>query len=479
MNDITYRFDDQDKHYLLNFELSDRFSPSNDIEINISSSEQYEKERNDCDNYRFYGNISLYGTNVLCEVDGENGYQKIIDLMDYDEDTDRFAKSEDEILMNDGGYYYYRNSFCEKIFLNPQPSVFDLSNDDEWEVFLTIPNKINTVDLTFNGVSLSDGISIYEYDFVYLDGKPHAKFFTVLEHNLFVGNKIRIYSSNNQWNKDFFVKQVEGGNIFLVEMDGLPTPSPIIQKMSFKRYSNGVLCEYHSIWCERLMTSVEVSDFAFATNIYGDKRQTLIFDDVVLKNENDAFGRPLAEVSLCVLKKENNIYSNSYFSINTYQRDIDYDYLSVYEGSQFNGLPSTKIFHSIIEKDNYNLIDTKLCDAFCAFNSQNRLDNGLFESYLYKYLFPIHIKEPSSYIESSETNDVGYGILQNGMYKWRYYYKKNLPFINVSHYARIDADLYIQRQDPCNSIGLGQNALILGKCIDNQISTIKNNGNFC
>jgi hypothetical protein len=117
--------------------------PLNEV---VDVSDVFSNERNISFCYRFLGNLNIVASNVLFNWDGERSYQDIINARQFDDEVGEYQFSQDEILLEDDGWFYYLtgDTSCDKTYLEPVQdrfALYNLSGDTNWNVWLTYPCK--------------------------------------------------------------------------------------------------------------------------------------------------------------------------------------------------------------------------------------------------------------------------------------------------------------------------------------------------
>ena len=236
------------------------------------------------------------------------------------------------------------------------------------------------------------------------------------------------------------------------------------------------------------MEDIDVFQTSFSQNIFKDKNYSFIIPKTInLDGVVDYLNRPLTELYISTIKvSDGDFWGDTLCAINTYFSNINYDFNMVYEGGAL--LPveiiqsdATYYFGDIIEYNEKVLTENILNFAVHIFNSKNRIDNGLIESYYYTPHTKRIIKSLSEYIVKED------GILDvpiyatdfNGLKQWRELLQFEIPYLNKHHYLYYNFNLFIRRQDPCKTYGLGDNALISGKCLNVEVEKIINVEKVC
>jgi hypothetical protein len=498
-------------------------------EVDISAIFMNERDTSNC--YRFLGNINTVASNVLFNWNGANSYETILSLMDYDsgdpESTDEYVFTQNEILKEKNGWFYYLasgESVCQKSFLEPVPDRFYPLNalgDTNWNVWLTYPKYTDLIPLTFNQVDIQDGIAVYSGTTVTIDNRQMTALICSINHGLNVGDEISIKSNpilpatNTGYEGIFSIYELGFGdgtylsNTFIIDYvipSGITAGLFSNTRTSFKRRVEGYESEYHGRWFEKIskQSELELYNTAFATNIYRDPIYSYIFNKEYDTNlYRDYLGRPLTEIYVTVVKKQ-DIYNNQPFwtslesGLKTVITNSEYDINTINSvtnnDSIENNLYSNTIsfFGDIIEYNPVSQTENVLEVAYHRFNTTNRESHNFLEGYYYKPHYKQQIRKFSDYVEVStnENDDIpDYASdLGDGRKIWRdvlpndFSNTDNIPFLNGCHYIYNNIILAIQRQDPCDIYNSPNVTLVEGICDVETIQQFEQttpSNNFC
>jgi len=490
--------------FYLNVDISSHTKPLpiTDLSELMNSAEQEQKERDASNCYRLTGNINMVASNALFNHIGDNSYQKLIALKDLDEDTETFVNDLGDVLLEDDGWFYFETgTTCDKIYLEPKPDKFyPLSNTgfQNWNLYVTYPYTGNPEILTFNNVPLVDGIGVISIVQLTVDERDMTAVVCSINHGLSVNDIVRFDSDiATGLSGDYSVYHLGlddgsySNNIFIIDvtLDVYP-PLTIFTKLRFKKVINGVESLYYARWFKKI-TSVldyEIYPTGFATNVYNDLNFSFTYNvDLNVEDLTDYLGRPLTELYLTVVKKQDdpeslgNFWTNVESGIDTALIGGDYDVniLTSLIGDDsieenVNGLSDGTLFGDIIEYNETTLSETVLQDAFHRFNTINRRDEGYLEGFIYKPHYVIPIREFSDYIEeSTNPNETvpDYATELDGNRRiWRDIFTNSfsnnpdIPFINGCHYLFDNFNILVKRQDPCDEFNLGSSAIVAGNC---------------
>jgi hypothetical protein len=489
---------DEDVFLDVNLEQNHKLMPIDTLQKTVSSYEVYLDERSKSFDYRVYGNIFLVGTNILCDFDGINGYESVVEAQYYDPETELYRFTLDQVLINDNGWYFYKDNIlpCNRTELEPKKERFDLIKKDEWSLFVTYAAEKNVQPLFFNGIDIKDGIALMGAADAEVDGKVLSFFACPLTHNLAAGDSVNIYNQNGFVKKCtvYQVGTADNGykkNVFFVDEKIDFISNVMIDKYRFKKVVGEVESEYYSRWYKKLTSLDDYDAFrtSFSKNIYNDTNVSFVYPEGVdIEGLVDNLNRPLTELFVTVVKnKSSDFWGETLSAINVSISDINYDFNKVYQGGILNPvetLTTTQdlFFGNIVEYNKMDMLEVELNFAVHLFNTQNRLDNTLYESYYYKPHYRYQIKDLSEIIfkEDGLLTPPDYAETINLIKQWRAITNTDgYPYLNKHHYVYCNFNVFIKRQDPCDRYDIGSNALIAGKCIDLTPSKITNIEKIC
>lgn len=474
--------------------------PTEALDEVVDISEVFSNERDTSFCYRFHGNLNIVASNVLFNWDGQCSYQDIIAARLFDDEVGDYQFSQDEILLEDDGWFYYLTgeTSCDRKYLEPVQDRFasyNSSGDTNWNLWLTYPATTNEVILEFNSVPITDGIAIYSGTTVVVDDRVMTAFICSINHGLAVGDEVIIAGDTlTGYEGVFNVYKLGFGdgtytnNTFVVDINlGVP-PSFIGTKTRFKRRVDGIESEYNGRWFRKFSLIPEVESYptAFARNYYNDQIYSYNFNkDYEITGFRDYLGRPLTEVYLTVVKKQDystgipfwtlvesglkTMLTNTEYDINTINTITVNDSI---EDDLNNG--SALLFGDIAEYNPVEQSETVLEIAYHRFNSVNREDNNFLEGYYYQPHYKMQIRQFSDYIEeafSGDTDAPDYATqFPDGRITWRdvlpndFTNANTIPFLNGCHYVWRCFNLLVQRQDPCGDFITGNPNFIIGNC---------------
>lgn len=456
----------------------------------VSNYDVYLQERLLNLKYRNYGNIKMIASNVLCNLDGVFGYEGVEEVRNYDVELQSYQYDLEDILYQNDGWFYYINpeESCNKFELEPQQHRFDLTDKLNWKLFLTYSHATNLKPIKFNGINIVDGIAIMASGEMEIDGKMLTYFVCPITHNLTEGNAINIYNQNGFVGKFTVYKlglddNTYKKNVFFIDQKVAFSTDVLPEKYRFKKTINDKESLYYSRWYRKLtnLNDYDIFKTSFAKNVFTDQDISFIFTETLdLTNIKDNLGRPVSELFLTIIKpRDQNFWGKTLCGLNTYLSNIDYDFNMLFEGGLLNPIEEIEdqdiFFGNIVEYNEQILLETELNFAVHIFNTKNRLDNSLYESYYFKPHYKVDLLIPEDFISKSDgiNEPPDYAKDYNGLLAWRNLTPSpNIPFLNKHHYVYHNLNVFIRRQDPCKRYGIGDNALITGKCLNLDTSKI-------
>lgn len=493
----------QDIHLRTQLKQTNNPLPVEELVEVVDISSVFQKERNIIQKYRLNGNVNIVATNVLFNWDGDYSYQNILDIRNFDDTTNEYEFTQDEVLFEDDGWFYYLTgdtaaTICNRNYLEPLQNRFALYNqngDKNWNMWLTYPSKSNYKPLIFNGVSIEDGIAIYSGTTILVDDRVMTAFICSINHGLSIEDEIEISSDVLTGYEGIYnVYQLGFGdgtyttNTFIVDVNlGVP-PSFIGTQTRFKKIVDGVHSQYMGRWFRKISkpNDVEFYNTAFASNIYKDQIYSFTYNkDFNINDFTDYLDRPLTELYVTLIKKQDYSSSAPFWTLvqsglKTVLELSEYDINTITTIPPLTSIESdvnsndALIFGDIVEYNPLAQTENILEVAYHRFNSKNREDNNFLEGYFYKPHHKIQAREYSDYVEIAFSGDVGVvdyaTIFDDGRAVWRdilpsdFTNSTHIPFLNGCHYLYKSINLMVQRQDPCNIYNLGNVNFVIGNC---------------
>lgn len=472
------------------------------IEQKVNVSDLFEDERNISTCYRFLGNSNILASNVLFNYNEGVSYQSIIELRDFDDETEEYVFEQNEVLNEENGWFYVLSGStnCEKTFLEPIPSKFspyDGRGVDNWNLYLTYPFSIDEQVLEFNGVNINDGISIVSGYSVTIEDRSMTVLISAINHGLESDSLINFDSTNQTiFDGSHEVYQigdevgVNTNNAFILDVN-LTIPDFINSESRIKKVIEGIESQYYSRWFRKItkVGSFEFYNTAFAQNYFSDQLYSYRFtNDIDVSLYSDYKNRPLTDLYLTFIKRD--LLENGQQFWTPVQSGIKNDYLdSNYNIQLVNSLPSaTKVednvntstdlfFGDIVEFNVITQEEIVLHEAYHRFNTRNREENNFLEGYYYKAHQKTSIKQYADYVNitfSGDTEVPEYAdFLDDARAIWRDVIPnsnngENIPFLNNCHYIYDNVNLYVRRQDPCAELDLPLDNFVLGICDKNE-----------
>ena len=122
-----------------------------DIRRFINLNEQFNQERNTSTKYRLTGTLNLFASNVLFNNTGPESYETFNDsvfINDQVTGSKNYKDSLNKNLLELNGWFGYRNPYtntsttpCSLIDMEPNRTLYNLSNSENWDIVLTYPYK--------------------------------------------------------------------------------------------------------------------------------------------------------------------------------------------------------------------------------------------------------------------------------------------------------------------------------------------------
>lgn len=485
-----------DSRINISLEQSNNLLPSDEMNRILNVGEQFDKERNSSNTYRFITTITSLFSNVLTDITGTDSLNYFDNDVLFKEDLDGdviFSTLEESIKYYltevDGWFGYYKpitfgSNLCEFTDMNPKRDVFDLtpkSGVKNWDIFLTYPESTDTTHyLVNNGLVIVDtGIGI-------VNGKELKQLTTPVKHNLTQGDSIKVDG------KDFSVSRIgddNGNNEEYIFVINTPESNSSIGKDSrVKKVINGEESTYYIRKFKKITVDndYEIFPAAFSKTIYQDKINQVVFnEDIDVSKYIDNLGRPLSEIYLTILKINNNGFTNvdSGLIMPLIEETISNvnvgDVRRIHNVSTWNQPTHTPIesnivssndtfYGDIVEYNRFRVEEVVLGEIGHRFNRDNRDLDGRPEGYFYKPHNKIQIRYWSTFVEQGDTSTLGIPDyaedLGDGRFLWRdlldigfndgYNTELDYPFLNGSHYIYRNFNFMVRRQDPFNEYNL-------------------------
>lgn len=486
--------------------------PEGNADFVTNLNDLVERESNNSFKYKFIFDLDVLATNVLVSWnEGSVSWQNVLDAAIYDEEDDDYDTPPLDLIKELNGWYYLQNG-CTKSFLEPTQIRFEtlnVFNRRNWDIFLAYPYENDVVDLTFDGILLSEGLGIYDMEIITIGQKTMALFTTNLKHNLQEGDTVFFEADNvNVLNGEqtiFSIGNVEGlnkDNQFIVDKTIQPF-NFLTQRLRFKRIVDGYTSSYHGRWYRRITPNedVDVYNTSFALNIFGEQHNTLHFKQPIDRTDYiDSFGKPVLELAVFFVKRQDNTLTNPSFwtdlssGVRGAVSGASHDVTHLHANSPIMPIEmdvrgQEVIFGDIVERNELDFRTTVLQTAYHRFNMQSRENVGFLEGYMYQALQYIELNVyDESPITSLDFEDVPEyaSVLDNNRVVYRdilpnYIYSEltNLPYINGLHRVYQNLKLSVSRQDPCRLLDYGNEPIIKGKCGEDILNDATAQTDYC
>lgn len=517
----------QDDYSKIQIDSTERLLPVGDINEIVDVAERFNFERQSSSFYRISGTINSLFTNVLFNTTGTNSWASFMgnqfrdmsyppDAIDLDQEEDLTYKEaiNTHLTQVNGWYGYYDPNIasfnpCAFTDMEPNRELFTLTPANyvkNWELIVTYPYESAT------GFTTNNGIFIVDKKQVSISGRQMTAFGVPVKHNLAQGSQVKITGLSPIANDGLYTVirlGLDNGDhklyYFCVDID--PTTFNLTNNPRMIRVFNGKeSIYYHRKFKKvkmRTTSEMEPDDYeiyplAFSQNIFNDKiTQFVVNEDIDVSGLVDNLGRPLSELFITFIKKDNNGFTSI-------KSGIDMPFIDGIE--DFKALPDIRritndvvnthnelesavnvndntIFGDIVEYNAYELIETTLGEVNHRFNTINRETLGFVtdpvsgqtinlgvrnEGYIYKPHNRIQIRAFSSYIEQGDLSIEGLPSyaqdLGDGRFLWRDLLDigfndineklVDYPFLNGSHYIHKNIMMFVKRQDPFSKYGL-------------------------
>lgn len=503
----------------------------------ISQNDVFDKERKESNIFRLITKIDSYFNNQLPDL----GYSSIPKKDDNIRNSNfkiglgalndlnikrnnTFNESFRENIINENGWLKIltplisRSEYNDKITLTPNEYDYELT-EENWKINICIlKDRVNPINSIIH-----DGIRVLTNEIITINNKKLNCLFSVIPHNLSVGDKI-ILKGINGGDKELFVKrlgnQTDDKLSYYFCVDDITFNTSLTSR--FSKIIDNEIVEYYFRVVEPIDIKINsLSKLAFSKNLYNDNIKQIIFEDIDLSGYKDYFNRPITDLFLQFIRK-----NNKGFTISKSGLDLEYDInllnpsfitvpnINLITNSTDNSATpletinenNSEFILDIVEFSKTNYTETKLIDISYRFNridreiGNNNIDNinmGVrHEGYKYTPFFNIKTKNISTNIEFGlEETDIipEYAILlADGRYIWRDILdigfnddienQIDYPFLNGANYIFSDLKLFIHRQDAYNLYNLRYNSFpndVIGNIIDYSFIRVKKINTIC
>lgn len=521
-----------DQDGFLDIELSDKRKvlPKTDINQFVNAANQFSEERQNSTYYRILGTINPTISNPLFDLTGDKSWFVFNEDFLRDETYPPDGKPDinyyealDKHLDELNGWFGYTNpditadtSVCQFVGMSPYRDEFTfatLDADKNWDLTVTYPVS------GYTGYMVDGGILIVDDKSVNVGDRPITAFSTAIEHNLSRGEQVFITGlTPSTFDGTYRVERrgLDNGDFknhyFAVSLDHSNLTDSTGARI--KRMVSGFKSDYYYRIFKKMDTksgnlvgndNYEIYKPAFAKNFYNDDVAQFVFnEDLDVSGLRDNLGRPLSELYLTIIKKDNKgftkvrsglempyLFDNTssdtqipHISRITNDSSTTHDYL---EDNITIG--QDEFFGDIVEYNVAELRETTLSKVAHRFNRTSREQNVTLtnlgedrngnslpdrdigprpEGYYYIPHHLMRIRNFSTYIEQGDSNVVGipdYATdLGDGRIIWRDLLPigfssgesntVNYPFVNGYHYLHDVFVFKLFRQDAFNQFGL-------------------------
>ena len=514
-----------------NITQTNRLFAPNEINRIVNQYDEFELERNLSTKYRVFGTIKTLFSNPLFEVDDSNDDDWGITSNNWgifdeprfrdktfppnginiaDDEDLTYRESFHEYLKEVDGWFGYYEPFdvtnpqvmCSFREMTPNSTHFEftpINGVSNWGLSITYPYSIDDSHFLVDG-----GLYISEVNTVEIGGRVMNTFRTPVGHGLISGDNVSLSGlSPAIANGTYRVKQLGGIDgsmaeyIFVVDTSREPVTSinngRLRKVIGFSANNRRESRYYYRLF----KTITEDNDYelyplSFGKNIFSDQTVQYNFnggsgttEDIDIGSLRDNLGRPLSEIYLTIVKKENYGFGSISSGLNVPLNENDWPVLDIPDVRLIHNGTSTPFdshtpletnitvdqgiyYGDIVEYNDFTLEEVVLSEVRHRFNTKNRETNGRQEGYFYKPHHKIKIREFSEYIEQGD--DTVYGVpdyatdLGDGRLLWRDLLSLGFsdvdnvpldyPFTNGCHYLYDNIQFTLRRQDPFNKYGL-------------------------
>lgn len=338
---------------------TNRLLPTNDLSKIISSSDVFNRERQNCDKYRLLGTIKPIISNVLFNITEPittaneygsawtvfNEYDFRYDYLNNPDTTTytglTYLQSCKENLKELNGWFgFYDPALivtgqCMFHYMEPKPSRFsfikkNIYDSKNWELTITYPYTSKTDNYIVSDISGDNGLKIIGFEQVNVGGRQLTAFSTPVKHNLKQGDRVKILNAQASITVDGVYRVVRlgldnGDNkeyYFCVEIESPVFIVLTIPSARMRRIVNGFESRYYIRMFKKVKTvnnninngTIEDDDYeiyntAFAQTIYSDEvPQFVVNEDINVSGLTDNLNRPLTELYLTIIKNHNETF---------------------------------------------------------------------------------------------------------------------------------------------------------------------------
>jgi hypothetical protein len=339
-----------DANLNINLESDNKLIPTGEINRIINVGEVFDEERNQSTIYRIIHTISPLFSNVLFNLNGDEGpldfFTNVNNIDEtksygfktfngktfrndaYDEDATEltYLESVNKNLKENNGWFGFYNpdtqkdSLCSFYDLEPTRYRFDLNSSLDkrnWEITITYPYASDNQHYLVNG-----GLLITSSEIITIGGVDMVALGSPVPHNLTEGDTVTITNMPNSSMNGKFNVVALGFNgdsfetFFVVNMDTTTAITGInFTTGRFKRLYFGNEVTYYlrkfkrvkSLKTQQDLTSrsIECYPLAFGQTIYGDQIYQATFnDDIDVSELRDNLGRPLSQLYFTTIKTD-------------------------------------------------------------------------------------------------------------------------------------------------------------------------------
>ena len=326
-----------DTYLKLNLEGKERLLPPDEINKVVNVGDRFNTERQASTFYRILGTLNPAVSNVLFNLDDNNG---LLDLYtwkgyNYEDPITKESRFFNPIYPNvlsqylkekDGWFGYFdpdiaKSGFCNFYDMEPKRERFSFIPDinpfhgsanqqpvKNWELTITYPHHVDSGHTMVTG-----GLLIVEAVQATVATRQMTAIGLACQHNLNIGDTVNITGTNG-YDGEFVVVRTGLDNGDLKSY--LPPTGTVSGNSRMQRMFGGVASTYYFRIFRKIKTRsssvVEQDDYetyklAFSENIYYDSISQFVFnEDIDVGDLTDNLGRPLSELYLTIIKTDSN-----------------------------------------------------------------------------------------------------------------------------------------------------------------------------
>jgi hypothetical protein len=461
-----------------------------DVSASADLGELSISERDSSRLHRIAVDISPIVSNPLINITGENSFEDVLEAMDFIEEEDVFAFSQEEVLQIINGSFFVRaqEGGCKNKPLKPfvsDLSLVDINGSPNYDAALCYHHS-NTQDVLFSGGrTLYDGIPVHSFFTDVYEGRQVTFILFPFKHNLSPGDEFSISGGGGTARVSGLGGLNRENEGYIAYVEGILN----LADKSIKKIGAFGESEYMAMVMKKLPGSPKILPSGFSSTIYNVQKYSAIFDEIDLSGLKDAFGDEIHELYFYMLKKriEGGVltYTPSLSGFDFkygFARDIRSIWGGV-PGLETHSPGAESFIGDIIERDRSSASTYVLSRSALCFNTMNREAASFYERYWHYALTPLKIRAKSEIASEAISEDKPYPSAEElapSFFVFRellgYDDSGFAPFVNGAHQYYFASPFFLFRQDVCGEIfsGIDGNP-ISGNCADFSILEEKTN----